>query len=50
MDAPSLLSVFQILFQMTRLAKMLPSFGPAKLVRHSWISDPKAVLSIMRDP
>jgi hypothetical protein len=30
-------SVCQIFFGMTRLATLLPSLGPAKLVRHSWI-------------
>jgi hypothetical protein len=43
-------SVPQIFLGMTRLATLLLSLGPAKLVRHSWIWIPKQSTSIMTYP
>jgi hypothetical protein len=35
-DVGEMRSVPEIFFGMTRLATLLPSLGPAKLLRHSW--------------
>ena len=49
-DVAGMRSVLQIFFGMTRLATLLPSLGPAKLVRDELDLDPETVLSIMRYP